>query len=97
MFEVINANGRFKIGENINVRIYSSDYTKQVIIPDAAIADVNGKPAVFIKDRAEQYSISYVNKGTSNGKQVNIIKGVEDGERVVTNGVYQMKTIFLNQ
>ncbi len=61
------------------------------------IAEVNGKPAVFIKDRAEQYSISYVNKGTSNSKIVNIIKGVEEGERVVTNGVYQMKTMFLNQ
>ncbi len=97
LFEVTNANGRFKIGENINVRIYSSDYTRQIIIPDAAIADVNGKPAVFIKDRAEQYSISYVNKGTSSGKVINILKGVEDGERVVTNGVYQMKTIFLNQ
>lgn len=97
LFEVINANGRFKIGENLNVRIYSSNYTKQIIIPDAAIADVNGKPAVFIKDKAEQYSISYVNKGTSSGKVVNIIKGVVDGERVVTNGVYQMKTIFLNQ
>jgi hypothetical protein len=97
LFEVMNANGRFKIGENLNVRIYSSDYTKQIIIPDAAIADVNGKPAVFIKDKAEQYSISYVNKGTSSGKLVNIVKGVEDGERVVTNGVYQMKTIFLNQ
>lgn len=97
LFEVTNANGRFKIGENINVRIYSNDYSKSIIIPDEAIADVNGKPAVFIKDLAEQYSISYVNKGTSNGKQVNIIKGVEEGERVVTNGVYQMKTIFLNQ
>lgn len=97
LFEVTNANGRFKIGENINIRIYSSDFTRQIIIPDAAIADVNGKPAVFIKDKAEQYSISYVNKGTSNGKAVNIIKGVEEGERVVINGVYQMKTMFLNQ
>ncbi len=97
LFEVTNANGRFKIGENINVRIYSGDFTRQIIIPDAAIADVNGKPAVFIKDKAEQYSISYVNKGTSNGKAVNIIKGIEEGERVVTNGVYQMKTMFLNQ
>ncbi|HEV8081238.1 MAG TPA: efflux RND transporter periplasmic adaptor subunit [Chitinophagaceae bacterium] len=97
LFEVTNANGRFKIGENINIRIYSSNFTRQIIIPDAAIADVNGKPAVFIKDKAEQYSISYVNKGTSNGKAVNIIKGVEEGERVVTNGVYQMKTMFLNQ
>jgi RND family efflux transporter MFP subunit len=97
LFEVTNANGRFKIGENINVRIYSSDYTRAVIIPDEAIADVNGKPAVFIKDHAEQFSISYVNKGTSNGRVVNIIKGVEEGERVVTTGVYQMKTMFLNQ
>ena len=97
LFEVTNANGRFKIGENINVSIYSGDYSKAVIIPDEAIADVNGKPAVFIKDLAEQYSISYVNKGTSNGKQVNIIKGVEEGERVVTTGVYQMKTMYLNQ
>lgn len=97
LFEVTNANGRFKIGENINVSIFSSDYSKAIIIPDEAIADVNGKPAVFIKDLAEQYSISYVNNGTSNGKQVNIIKGVEEGERVVTNGVYQMKTMFLNQ
>jgi RND family efflux transporter MFP subunit len=97
LFEVTNANGRFKIGENINVSIFSSDYSKAIIIPDEAIADVNGKPAVFIKDLAEVYSISYVNKGTSNGKQVNIIKGVEEGERVVTTGVYQMKTMFLNQ
>jgi RND family efflux transporter MFP subunit len=97
LFELFNADGRFKIGENIQVRIYSADYSKQVIIPDEAISDVNGKPAVFIKDRAEQYSISFVNKGTSNGKAINIIKGVEEGELVVTKGVYQMKTMFLNQ
>jgi len=97
LFEVTNANGRFKIGENISIRIYSAEYSKQIVIPDEAVADVNGKPAVFIKDKAEQYSISFVNKGISNGKQVNIIKGVEEGERVVTGGVYQMKTIYLNQ
>lgn len=97
MFELANANGRFKMGENVNVHIFSGDYSKEIIVPDNAIAEVNGKPAVFIKDRAEVYSISYINKGTSNSKIVNIIKGVEEGERVVINGVYQMKTIFLNQ
>jgi RND family efflux transporter MFP subunit len=97
LFEITNANGQFKIGENIKVQIYSADYSKQIIIPEEAIADVNGKPAVFIKDRAEIFTISYVNKGTSNSKVVNIIKGVEEGERVVTNGAYQMKTMFLNQ
>jgi RND family efflux transporter MFP subunit len=97
LFEVTNANGRFKIGENINIRIFSGSFSKQIIIPDEAVTEINGKPAVFIKDRAEQYSVSYVNKGISNGKMINILKGVEEGERVVTNGVYQMKTMFLNQ
>ena len=33
----------------------------------------------------------------ANGKYTTIIKGAEEGERVVTAGVYQMKTIYLNQ
>ncbi len=97
IFEIINPKSQFKIGENIRVFIFSKDISTQVILPNDAIAEINGKPAVFVKDKAEQYSISYVNKGTSNGKYTAIIKGVEEGERVVTTGVYQMKTIYLNQ
>jgi RND family efflux transporter MFP subunit len=64
LFELINANGVFKIGENINVRIQSGESSRQIVIPEEAVSDVYGKPAVFIKDKAEQYSISYVNKGS---------------------------------
>lgn len=97
IFEIINPKSQFKIGENIKVFIFSKDISTQVIVPNDAIAEINGKPAVFVKDKAEQYSISYINKGTSNGKFTAVIKGVEKGERVVTTGVYQMKTIYLNQ
>ena len=97
IFEFINPRSQFKIGENINVNIFSANVSTQVIIPSEAIAEINGKPAVFIKDKAEQYSISFINKGASNGKYVTIIKGVEEGERVVISNVYQMKTIYLNQ
>ena len=62
-----------------------------------AITDVNGKPAVFIKDKAEQFSISFIQKGESNAIYTSIIKGVEGGERVVIGNVYQMKMIYLNQ
>ena len=97
IFEILNPKSQFKIGENINVNVFSKNSSKQIIVPDDAIAEVNGKPVVFVKDKAEQYSISYVNKGASNGKNTVIIKGVEEGERIVTGGVYQMKTIYLNQ
>ncbi|MFC4233332.1 efflux RND transporter periplasmic adaptor subunit [Parasediminibacterium paludis] len=97
IFEIINPKAQFKIGENITINIFSKNVSTQVIVPTDAIAEINGKPAVFVKDKAERYSISYINKGSSNSKFTTILKGAEEGERVVTIGAYQMKTIYLNQ
>lgn len=97
VFELINPKGQFKIGENINVRMTGNNIVRQVVIPNEAITEVNGKQAIFIKDKAEQYSISFIVKGESNDKSTVIIKGTEDGERVVTANVYQMKMMYLNQ
>jgi RND family efflux transporter MFP subunit len=97
VFEISNPNSQFKIGENINVSMTGNEVIRQVVIPNEAITDVNGKPAIFIKDKAEQYSISFIVKGQSNDKFTVINKGTEDGERVVTTNVYQMKMIYLNQ
>ena len=97
VFEIINPNSKFKIGENVRVLKYGSHRIAQLVIPTASITDVNGKPAVFIKDKAEQFSISFIQKGESNPIYTTIIKGVEAGERVVTENLYQMKMIYLNQ
>lgn len=97
VFELINPKGQFKIGENVNVRMTGNNVIRQVVIPNEAITDVNGKPAIFIKDKAEQFSISFVVKGQSNDKFTVIAKGTEDGERIVTANVYQMKMMYLNQ
>ena len=97
VFEIINSKGQFKIGENINVRMIGNNVSRQVVIPNEAITDVNGKPAIFIKDKAEQFSISFLIKGQNNDKFTVITKGTEEGERVVTTNVYQMKMMYLNQ
>jgi membrane fusion protein, heavy metal efflux system len=97
VFEVVNSNGKFKIGENVRVLRYGANRIAQLVVPTAAITDVNGKPAVFIKDKAEQYSISFIQKGESNALYTAIEKGVEGGEKVVTENVYQMKMIYLGQ
>lgn len=97
VFEILNPQGKFKIGENVRMLRYGSNRIEQLVIPTASIIDVNGKPAVFIKDKAEQYSISFIQKGESNAIYTSINKGVEGGERVVTENVYQMKMIYLGQ
>lgn len=97
LFELINPKAQFKIGENVNVRMTGNNVVRQVIIPNEAITEVNGKPAIFIKDKAELYSISFIVKGQNNDTYTVVSKGTEDGERVVTANVYQMKMMYLNQ
>lgn len=97
VFEVVNPAGKFKIGENVRVLRYGTTRIAQLVVLTAAIVDVNGKPAVFIKDKAEQFSISFIQKGESNAIYTAISKGVEAGERVVDLNVYQMKMIYLGQ
>lgn len=97
VFEVISPKGQFKIGANVQVRSVSGNIERQLTIPNEAITEVNGRPVVFIKDKAEQYSISYILKGENNNQYSIISRGAEEGERIVINNVYQMKMIYLNQ
>ncbi|MDQ3111986.1 MAG: efflux RND transporter periplasmic adaptor subunit [Bacteroidota bacterium] len=97
LFEMDNPDGDFKIGEFVNVRIAGSEQNREIALPNSAITEINGKPAVFIKESAEHYSLSYVSLGENNGEYTVINKGVEEIERVVTNATYQLKMIYLNQ
>ncbi len=97
LFELNNTNMNFKIGEFVNIRIFNPENSQQIALPNSAIREINGKPVVFIKDAAEKYTVSYVQTGENNGTFTRILKGVEEGERVVVNAGYQLKMIYLNQ
>lgn len=97
IFEMENPDGDFKIGEFVNVRVFAAKQSREIALPNSAISEINGKPVVFIKDSGEGYSVSYITTAQNNGTHTVITKGVEEGERVVVNGTYQMKMIYLNQ
>lgn len=97
LFEMDNPDGEFKIGEFVNVRVYAKEPSKQIAVPNSAITEINGRSVVFIKDAAEQYTASYIQPGDDNGEFTVILKGVEEGERVLMTGSYQAKIIYLNQ
>jgi RND family efflux transporter MFP subunit len=97
LFRVVNTNGQLKIGENLTVNVKTMNQQSQLVVPNDAITDVNGKPAVYIKDAAEQISISFISVGESDLSNTVILKGAEDGELIVTQNVYELKMIYLNQ
>lgn len=97
LFEVDNADGDFKIGEFVNVRIYEQQSQRQLLVPNSAITEISGVPAVFVKESAERYSLRYLKTGADNGTATVVEKGLEDGERFVMSGTYQLKMIYFNQ
>jgi len=97
VFEILRPDGHFRIGENVRVQQLGGGRMTQLVVPAASVVDINGKPAVFIKDKAEQFSLSFIRKGESNPLYTAIVSGVESGERVVTANVYKMKMIYLGQ
>jgi RND family efflux transporter MFP subunit len=97
VFEIVNSNGKFKIGENIRVLEFGSRRIQDIVVPTSSIVDINGKPAVFIKDKAEQFSLVFIQKGQSNPFYTSVLQGIESGERIVSSNLYQMKMMYLGQ
>lgn len=97
VFEVVNPKGAFKIGENVRVLRYGANRIAGLVIPTSAIVDISGKPAVFVKDKAEQFSLAFIQKGNSNPVYTAVTQGIEAGEKIVMGNVYQMKMIYLGQ
>lgn len=97
LFELDNSNAYFKMGEFVNIRVFSHIVSRQIALPNSAITEIDGKPVVFIKNSAEKYTVSYVQLGENNGTFTTILKGVSEEQRVVVNATYQLKMIYLNQ
>jgi cobalt-zinc-cadmium efflux system membrane fusion protein len=89
----------FRAGQAVNVQVLGrSGGKKQLVIPTSALTDLNGKPVVFVHTDPETFKIHYVQPGSANGEQTVLLGGdVNENDRVVSVGTYQLKSIYLNQ
>ncbi|AXE19331.1 hypothetical protein DR864_17030 [Runella rosea] len=97
LFEVENPEGDFKIGEFVSIRIQGKANGNTLALPNSALSQVNGKPCVFVKESPENYRIQYVATGHNNGDFTTILKGINNGDKVVVASAYQLKMIFINR
>ena len=73
----------------------SSETTPQLIVPRDALIDVGGKSVVFIKAADGDFVMHEVRPGDSAMDDVQILSGIEQGEEVVTSGVFTLKSLVL--
>jgi RND family efflux transporter MFP subunit len=96
-FELQNPDGEFKIGEFVTLQAFLQQSEKTIFVPNSALSEINGKPVVFVKDNPEMYAVRYLSLGEDNGTHTVVMKGMNEGERFVIAGTYQVKMMMLNQ
>lgn len=78
-------------GAFAEVFLLSSVQDNVISVPISAVTEEQGLYFVYIQLDEEGYKKQEVTLGQNNGLRVQIMSGLSVGERVVTNGVYQVK------
>jgi len=91
IFEVPNTGGELSIGMQANLRLEAGPPVAVLLVPREAVLDNEGKKIVYVLLSGEEFERREVVLGGEYGSQVAIVAGVNAGERVVTQGAYQLK------
>ncbi len=66
-----------------------------LVVPRSAITEVRERPAVFVRHADDDFELHEVELGPSAPGKVVILHGLREGERVVTAGVFTLKSVLL--
>jgi RND family efflux transporter MFP subunit len=93
--EAPNPEGRLKPGMFAEVRIVAREPISILAVPEQAIRTVAGRSVVFVPGGEGTYVRRDVETGRTVDGFVEILKGLKDGERVVTGGSFDIKAEML--
>jgi cobalt-zinc-cadmium efflux system membrane fusion protein len=91
VFEVNNSAGKLRLGMQANLRLGTGEKRAVLLVPKEAVLDNEGKKVVYVLRTGEEFERRDVVIGDEYGDKLAIISGVTAGERVVTQGAYQLK------
>jgi cobalt-zinc-cadmium efflux system membrane fusion protein len=89
-FEINNVGGLIP-GATAEVYLKSAPISDALVIPASALIEEMGLYYVYIQTQGELFQKREVKLGANDGLNVQILSGVEEKERVVSKGAYQIK------
>jgi len=93
---LVNNNGSLLEGAFVEVYLIAGKKENVLSIPAGAIREEQGGKYVYVQVSGETYSKRRVNLGSSDGERVEVQKGLEAGERIVTRGSSLIKTASMD-
>jgi membrane fusion protein, heavy metal efflux system len=95
--ELSASDERLKFGSYVQVQFTTTQGGSSALtVPEAAVQTVNGKRVVFVRE-SEKFEMREVSTGASEGGQVAVLSGLQDGEQVVEEGAFKLKSVLLKE
>lgn len=89
--EVENKGYKLKPGMFADIKIFLNHQTQALVVPREAILDEKDEKIVFMKSEGK-YLLQIVETGAREKGYVEILRGLQEGDLVVTKGNYQLKS-----
>ena len=86
-----NSNGKLYPGQFVTAQLNAKEHSGRIVLPQNAVQVVDGKKSVFVK-KEHDYELREVTIGKSNREKVEIMSGLKEGEPVVTDGAFELKS-----
>jgi cobalt-zinc-cadmium efflux system membrane fusion protein len=67
----------------------------KLVIARSSVTDVAGKSVVFVREREGEFELHKVTLGRESLGKVEVLEGLREGEEVVTDGVFTLKSLVL--
>ncbi|MBV6496582.1 MAG: Multidrug resistance protein MdtA [Pyrinomonadaceae bacterium] len=92
IYEVKNPLNRLKDGMFVEITIDTSGERQVLAVPKSAVVNEQGQTFVFVFDGGETFRKRAVALGSEGADYFEVNSGLEEGERVVTEGIYQLRS-----
>jgi cobalt-zinc-cadmium efflux system membrane fusion protein len=93
--EIDNKNGKLRPGMIVRVLIPDGPVRECLALPQTAVTSNDGRTFVFVETGEREYHLRDVKTGFSVDPWIEILSGIEPGERVVTSGTALLKAEML--
>ncbi len=94
--EILNTDGKLKPGmfATATVSIPSSDNKEVVVVSSSAIQQIEGETTVFVQESEDSFVMRGVSLGQETGDYIQVLQGLDPGDKVVTQGAFDLKSIL---
>ena len=90
-YEIENRDHRLAVNQTVFLRLMLTPTGVTTAVPESAIIDDAGRPVVFVQRGGETFLRRPVKLGVRNGGMVQVLEGIDPGDRVVTKGAYLIR------